>query len=389
MAVCLLLIFDFQQYIAFFKTEKSVSLSSKSLKTKVASTGSVSNGACESHKTGLCDRAHSPLSPLKKFGLMSENSVFWRHQAAFDNSIRLLVNHYENSASARLAIRPYGSWWIDEYIWLLKHIQSLGYEFKDFNEYKGGVPPKNTVYVRYDIHLRDISPLFVILDTNYVYGFPSVSFINWDFERRNKDRRDDYRLIRKFDDPLHSYALHGSPISTAVGRNLPNDTAVPWIRNGQMKTFFQKMLVNDKNGTEQRKLREEAGNEMHKIARSFEVEFPNVHLFSYHGSAFDRSIKRYCAEDPDFCRFNDLKSPNMRNIIQKALGKEWVIVDEQQLDTVTDSSTSIDVLCKIDALSTKEKGFSLLIHPAQMLRNRRMYSEQGIVFGEPASEGVC
>lgn len=330
-------------------------------------------------------KVYSPMSLV----IRKEDKLFWQHQAAFDNSIRLLVDQYENADSARIAIRPYGSWWIPEYLWLIEHVKALGYKFESFDSYDGGISPKNTVYIRYDIHLRDISPLFIILDANYLYDIPSVSFINWDFEKRNRLRRNDYQLIRKFDNPLHRYALHASPVSGYLGNDLPNDTLVPWIRSGKMKEFFQRLVNSNDGEAGKQKIVDGAAQTMRQIVSDFAEEFPEAKLFSFHGSGFDRTLNSMCTEDNQFCQFQDLTTNRMGDVIQEALGKKWLIVDNKPINTVTDSASSLSVLCQIDRLSEEQTGYSLLIHPAQMLRNRRLYSQQGISLGERAPEGLC
>jgi len=322
----------------------------------------------------------------------SEHTVFWRHLKAWDASIRLLANNYDNAESIRLAVRPYGGWWMQDYVWLIRHLRALGYEFRSYNEYDGReLTGEKIVYLRFDVHLRDLAPLYVMLDANMALDVPSVSFLMWDYSKRELDRRQDFLNIRKFKHPLNSFALHASPVPTYVEAWLressPDAELIPWLKADGLQGLLDAIRAGDRSYPDVDTIREGARQAFAATAAAFREEFPEARLVSYHGSGFDRRLRRLCREDSVYCDFKSLTVFGMAEPMRYvAKRNDWVIVDQAPIVTATDSASEISMLCVIERQAMKGDGLALLVHPAQMFRSRRHYSEVGIAPGGSLGE---
>lgn len=333
--------------------------------------------------------------PQSSTGFISDTGGknFAKHQRAWDESIRLLADHYDNSDSIRMAIRPYGEWWVDDYIWLLQHVQALGYKFGNYENFNPDLNAnQKTVYLRYDVHLRDISPLYIALDVNQALGIPSVSFIQWDSTLRHTLRRRDFLNIKKFEGPLNLFALHLSPIPSYLEKILREEDSTaelgPWVTNGGLEKYLLEILSSSDSGKSQiLKIRRESTQWALATSSEFKKVFPRAKLISYHGSHFERKLRSLCLENANLCSvMGQMLVSSMPEELTSAFAGEWRIVDELPISTATDSLKTVDLLCQLEKLTSRGKAFSLLVHPAQLYRNRREYAKVGISPGESMGE---
>ena len=78
-----------------------------------------------------------------------------------------------------------------------------------------------TVFMRYDIHVRDIAPLYAILDVNRALGIPSVSFLQWDYSEFERGYGRAYVQLKKFEDENTRFGLHADPVESVLVGDLP------------------------------------------------------------------------------------------------------------------------------------------------------------------------
>jgi hypothetical protein len=343
-------------------------------------------------KRGLISKQHPQLDPqIVKYteefdardGLLKqmsneEDGSFALTLRVWDNSVRVIADFYDSKEDIRLAVRPYGEWWIDDYIWLIEHIRKKGYEFGQFND-AASLGPVETkkVYLRYDIHLRDIAPLYPILDTNLALKVPSTSFLLWDYSDREYQRRADFENLNKFKHDSVTFGLHISPIPTYFEKvqraSNSNTDLMKLITSDAIES-----LVANSDADSVTKLRADAILLAKETARSFKKSFPDSKLISMHGSGFDQKVKSVCRNQADTCDMTKkLSAISVSDELESALNEDWVVVDNSGFQTPSDTLETKKLLCLIERLILREESFSLLVHPAQLFRNRRKYSEIG------------
>jgi len=271
------------------------------------------------------------------------------------------------------------TYWIYEYEWLLTHIQKLGYQFGDIKDLKDGAFEKSKkVYLRYDIHVRDATPLFGIFAVNRKNSIPSAAYIQWGFTNLEEKNRPLFSSLKQCSYPGLEFGLHVEAISGVLEKDIDLkkwNGLDKWVEAGEAKKLFDKIL---KEKTPQKKIDEYTKLSLQKhqeYQASFEKEFKSNLTETVHGSSLTREINQLCAADKKYCIFEQLLANNITRIYP--YGKEsdkHMLIDDVKIIQLTDTNPVQDLLCKMDRVAKENLPFILLLHPAQFFRQARIYS---------------
>lgn len=328
-------------------------------------------------------------------GAMHKANKFDRYfstvERTMDESVLALAGHFDDSSSVRLATRPYMSHWIGEYLWLMRHLRKLGYQFEYLDDRAAltAATGSKTVFLRYDVHVRDLAPLYGILDANETLKLPAVAFVQWQYSDVEKRYDADYKRLAGLDwrylhlgfhtDSAEHYFVGQRVYGVYLGANLP--------------AGFEDDIANADSAEELAlTVRHYANRIAQQYAlewRSFRLHFPNATTIALHGSPLRRVLEQRCASDARYCGlWLQLMAEVTKACRQGA--DNCNIVDffrsNYSLGYLTDTRSVKFVLCALQKYSDEGKSVQLLLHPAQFSRHVRSYQALGM---EPGARLDC
>jgi len=285
------------------------------------------------------------------------NRNFSKYNArAWDKSIKILAGQYENPESIRLALRPYHANWIPHYVWLVKYLMDKGYSFGSFDEIpkieNAGDATQRKVFIRYDVHVRDIAPLYGMLDVNKIYNIPSTSFLLWDYSEYEKKRKDEYISLLKFSSKLNQFGLHLSPLVSVMSDSKGDFQSYKnWLFNDGLRAYFDEILKNNAYAEESSLMKTRVFLKLWEIWHSYLGSIDGAKFVSFHGSEFDIEIRRLCAENEKYCIFKDWQVENFYISLMNKDLPDLDVVDLYGMQAASDTMEPKQLLCRINKLS--------------------------------------
>ena len=328
-------------------------------------------------------------------GAMHKADKFDRYfstvERTMDESVLALAGHFDDSSSVRLATRPYTSNWIGEYLWLMRHLRKLGYRFEyldDRTALKAAAGTK-TLFLRYDVHVRDLAPLYGILDANETLKLPAVAFIQWQYSDVEKHYDADYKRLTGLDWRYLHLGLHtDSAEHYFVGKR-----AYRIFLEARLPADFEDRITNATSAEDiAQVVRHYAGRiaDEHRLDwKAFRSGFPHAATMALHGSPLRHGLDQRCAGDSRYC---GLWLQLMGEVTQACRGgsEDCNIVDFfrqiYSLGYATDTWPVKVMLCAIQTHSDQGIPVQLLLHPAQFSRRARSYRALGL---EPGARLDC
>jgi hypothetical protein len=328
-------------------------------------------------------------------GAMHKADKFDRYFSAvertMDESVLALARHFDDSSTVRLATRPYTSNWIGEYLWLIRHLRTLGYRFEYLDDRTAltAARDEKTVFLRYDVHIRDLAPLYGILDANETLKLPAVAFIQWQYSDVEKHYDADYKRLAGLD---WRYLHLGFHTDSAEHYFLGN-RAYRVFLEARLPAEFEDRITNAASAEEVAQVASfYAGRiaENHRLDwKAFRSDFPQVATIALHGSPLRHGLDKRCASDRRYC---GLWLQLMGEVTQACRrgSEECNIVDYfrqiYSLRYATDTWPVKAMLCAIQTHSDQGKSVQMLLHPAQFSRRARSYRALGL---EPGARLDC
>ena len=328
-------------------------------------------------------------------GEMHRSRKFDRYFSAvertIDESVLALARNFDDLTTLRVAVRPYTSGWIDEYVWLIRHLRNLGYQF-DYLDSRAALKAAGdhkTIFLRYDIHTRDLAPLYGIVDANEALKLPAVAFLQWRYSDVERRYDDDFKRLADFDWSFLHLGLH----TDNVERHFIGQRSYHSYLQGPLNDSVSESLATIHTGdTPQRGWREhveQIAQLHHNAWTDFQTHFPRASTIAFHGSPTRRRFLRDCVDDPRFCKaWEELMAKVTEQCRNRA--SDCNIVDFFRfiypLTYASDTSREPVLLCALQRASDRGQSVQLLLHPAQFSRGVRSYLALEL---EPGSRIDC
>ena len=312
-------------------------------------------------------------------------------ERTMDESVLALARHFDDSSTVRLATRPYTSHWIGEYLWLMRHLRKLGYQFEYLDDRTAltAAAGTKTVFLRYDVHVRDLAPLYGILDANETLKLPAVAFLQWQYSDVEKHYDADYKRLTGLDWRYLHLGLHtDSAEHYFIGKR-----AYRVFLEARLPADFEDRITNAGSAQE---VEQVVGHYAGRIAenhgldwKAFRSDFPQATTMALHGSPLRRGLEQRCTSDRRYC---GLWLQLMAEVTKdcRSGSEDCNIVDFfrqiYSLRYATDTWPVKSMLCAIQAHSDEGKSVQLLLHAAQFSRHVRSYQALGL---EPGARLDC
>ncbi len=294
-------------------------------------------------------------------------------------------------------IRPLYKRWGMDYELLLRELISKGYRLVPYEDFDPAHIKEKVVYLRHDIHYRDIIGAAGMMDIEHRLGARASYFIQWDYSDYEQARRDDFVLLKKLSRGEHRFGLHSSFTDEYYNWSVLKDASsadkrkfwkefpeseqfkaladasvlVPDSQWGKLDVFPAPDKIESKD---LRDLviwcRERARTQL----ASMRETFGEITTLASHGGGLGWAARVAYNKDPK----NDWRhlGPAWRFLdrkFMKELGLKWEpyqITRQFSLYSVTDNSGIWATFRKqVDAALAKGEGMGILIHPAQWERN--------------------
>ena len=310
----------------------------------------------------------------------STDSYATQVQQSWDQVVQTIAAGPTDAMGLRLAARPYFAAWADDYIWLLAYIQALGYEFASLDDQEAlkRANKAKLVFLRHDIHLRDVVPAIGVIDVNETFRVPSVSYVHWQYgeiERRS-DRK--FLYLKKLASTRTHFGLHPSPLPTLIMKDHGSWASyLKWLHSGGVEAL-QGRIESGGDLIVKEDFRRALRRQFDESAQSFEAAFGPFRTISLHGSEFDNEVERICRLSTQPCAYQQFlvrsvfEFPEFIDIRPQIVN---FLVHDGYLAYVTDTQPANKVICRIRELAQGGRSFMLLIHPAQLARGRRPYRD--------------
>lgn len=185
-------------------------------------------------------------------------------------------------------------------------VHAAGYRFRSFET----TPPildQPNVYLRYDVHLRDLLPAFGLADLHERLGIPGSFQVTWRYSVEEEKADTYFASLRAFERCQVDFGLHCAPATTwfiedAHGGDQYRAAAFVGSPEfeGYLDGLFRGYEADGPNSPELRAFQEGAEGVLDKIAVSFRTVFGNRPTISAHGNFLSAAFIRMCAARPEF-----------------------------------------------------------------------------------------
>lgn len=105
--------------------------------------------------------------------------------------------------------------WEDQFRRLIRQLKKDGYRFGNLESFDPETNEK-TVYLRFDIHDRDIVPTFTFFPLIDELEIPAVFFLNYKMSPQEEAESDAYKIMKPFESEYVRFGLHASPTSSVL-----------------------------------------------------------------------------------------------------------------------------------------------------------------------------
>lgn len=209
-----------------------------------------------------------------------------RYRAIHDNAILSLASSIDDFTELRVALRPYNADWQNTYILLLKYFMECGYSFRTMQDFTTDLVETPTVFLRFDVHCRDLPGLYGYLDVNKAFGVSSNAYLFWDYSDRERAFSDNFLRFRAFASKANcKIGFHTSAVDSHLIWSQFSGSErqqVLWSRSQEGKDFFEKMMSDDNMLDE---LICSADEHFDVQVKDFKEHFPDGHGIAAHGGA--------------------------------------------------------------------------------------------------------
>src|SRR5262249_41019190 len=207
----------------------------------------------------------------------------------------------ELASAARAAIGPGVVELFKRYVdW----IRASGYAFRAF----GVEPPeldRPYVYLRYDVHLHDLLPAFILAAVHEELGIPGAFQISWRLSAAEAQVARYFMALQAFATDHVHFGLHCAPATTwYVNARHGGDQrrAVAFAASPRFADYLNALLhgyrTEGPQFPELRALLEGADATLHELAQSFRLSFGDWPTISAHGTFLSAGYLRACSEQP-------------------------------------------------------------------------------------------
>ena len=307
----------------------------------------------------------------------------------YNDTILHLLNYIDNPYKANIVIRPYFSHWIGKYIKIINYLKENGYKFKSISQYVPGDEKSKIVFLRYDLHLRDVPPAYGIIDVNTKLGINADYFIQWRYSDIEINNEKLFLDLRKFESPLIHWGLHPSPFDTWLISEKFNGEShkyIEWRKKGGLKKYLNDLYAKAKNESLQPLIyiNDQMSATLKETSRTFREHFPNCEAVAAHGSSANREIALLIKKDLEkkllkkylnSVDFLTLDRVNNVGFIEES----YNFYKKHHLRYITDSSPNF--IKNLKTAVQQQKAMHILIHPAQIQKHDNWF-----ILEKPISE---
>lgn len=171
----------------------------------------------------------------------------WRNRVMWGGRRTVLGVGYENDHPDSIArkLRPLCADWSDSYRAFLHVFLNAGYTISSYRAFDAARLNEKVLYLRHDIHHRDISGGLCMMDIERGLGITSTWYIMWDYRQFEVDRRDDFLLLREFGGDDFQFGLHEAVIDEYYFRKLFDDDTTDAMLAKKVRAAVRQLLNSD------------------------------------------------------------------------------------------------------------------------------------------------
>lgn len=106
--------------------------------------------------------------------------------------------------------------WMDSYRLVLDRLLHAGYVIKPMDQFDAEKLGEKIVYMRHDVHARDISGAACMMDLENELGVGATYFLLWEYSDLEKAQRQNFLALKKLAGPNHRFGLHHSLVEEYI-----------------------------------------------------------------------------------------------------------------------------------------------------------------------------
>lgn len=296
------------------------------------------------------------------------------------------------AARAALALRqppiaamfPWFGHWAPGYAAFVRSVQARGYSFRRMDAILEAPPPRS-VFLRYDIHVRDIPPAFGFAWLNHVLGVESEFHLLWRYSNAYLAAEDDMALLAAHLYDEGNVALHTAPLESHLIRTAfagDENAFSRWVRTPEADETVVALATGGRSrfGTLD-ELTATAEAELSDLAASFRTRFPSTSFASGHGGALNGLTATKASQSEAHAKLQALfgsRSFVTRERAQRVAlrGESHEMTVRHDMAYLSDRGDGGSFAPDIRAAIDRGQSFVLVIHPA--LPQRGIYNFEAI-----------
>jgi hypothetical protein len=261
-------------------------------------------------------------------------------------------------------------------------LMAEGYVFSDL-EHGPPVFDARRVYLRYDVHIQDLLPAYVLADLHERLGIPGSFQLSWRFSPAEEQLAPFFRKFLEFDRRYVQVGLHCAPAATAYISHLCGgnyavaqcEVSEPGFENHVRGLLAAHRRQGDE-AAELLALRAMTDAAMTMLADSFRDAFGDWKTVSGHGNFLTNAYERMRPQEPELSPLRDYFDPvgylQRYGVRQFGFERELSVFanDRPDLPCVIMEGNPIPVLRRqFHGRVAEGLGFLCLFHPATLTTN--------------------
>ncbi len=270
---------------------------------------------------------------------------------------------------------PWFGHWLRGYVAFVASVRAAGYEFRTLEALRDG-PQKRSIFMRYDIHLRDLPPALGFVEANRLLGVEAEFHLPLGYSRQYAAAEADFDMLTAWLSTVSKPAFHAAPFeSHLIWTYFAGDefAFTRWTRTPEAMAFVTDLVAGRATpyGTRDALMaKAEAGFLAHSA--KFKAIFPQAVSCSGHGGALNGRLSGLKASDASAASLHALMGS--REFITKERAEKAGFIGESHeasvrfgMDYVSDLPDG-PFTAELQAAIDAGRSAILVIHPALVQR---------------------
>lgn len=170
---------------------------------------------------------NNPATDVPAAGTSSDAPMSKQRTDELNHRLLDICREKDHPLTIAQQIRPLYAHWGHAYYAFISSFLTAGYTIRPFREFQPSDAHTPVLYLRHDVHQVDLPGALCMMDMERKLDIASTYYVLWDYRQSDRERRDDYLLLKKFGGDDFEYGYHECVLDKAIFELYLNGTEDP------------------------------------------------------------------------------------------------------------------------------------------------------------------